>query len=304
MDFVIRRARPADARALTRAAHAAKRHWKYPEDWSRLWRDGLTVTPEFVEHYLGKGAWPSGPPRRVEGRCQRYPIRDIDHASNRATLDVWHRTRRTRLRNGPGRFICRLQWSDRDLHAWLRRIGLTPAKNLTLGPLAVPEEYFADFFRGCVDGDASVLVYTDRYHTTKNERYVYQRLYVSLGSASRPFPEWIQTTIRSLLGVAGVIEMTLTPGRRPIWLLCYARRESIRLLRWMYYAPRPLPGTQAGLRPTSSCRGRSEGMLMASAGVAKLATAADSKSAARKGLGVRVPSPAPFLDNLPRRPVT
>ena len=49
MDVVIRRAWPAEARALTRVAHAAKRHWGYPEDWLRLWRDALTVTPAFIE---------------------------------------------------------------------------------------------------------------------------------------------------------------------------------------------------------------------------------------------------------------
>jgi GNAT superfamily N-acetyltransferase len=46
---VIRRARPAEAPALTRIAHAAKRHWRYPEDWIALWRDALTVTPWYVE---------------------------------------------------------------------------------------------------------------------------------------------------------------------------------------------------------------------------------------------------------------
>jgi GNAT superfamily N-acetyltransferase len=51
MDAVIRRALPADARALTRVAHAAKRHWKYPEDWIRRWRDALTVPRRFVEHH-------------------------------------------------------------------------------------------------------------------------------------------------------------------------------------------------------------------------------------------------------------
>jgi GNAT superfamily N-acetyltransferase len=51
MDVVIRRALPADGRALTRLAHAAKRLWKYPEDWIRLWRDSLTVTPVFIERH-------------------------------------------------------------------------------------------------------------------------------------------------------------------------------------------------------------------------------------------------------------
>ena len=51
MDAVIRRAWPADARTLTRVAHAAKRHWKYPEAWIRLWRDALSLTPPFVERH-------------------------------------------------------------------------------------------------------------------------------------------------------------------------------------------------------------------------------------------------------------
>lgn len=51
MDAVIRRALPADARALTRVAHAAKRHWKYPEAWIRLWRDALSLTLPFVERH-------------------------------------------------------------------------------------------------------------------------------------------------------------------------------------------------------------------------------------------------------------
>jgi ribosomal protein S18 acetylase RimI-like enzyme len=44
----IRRARPADAAVLTRIAHAAKRHWGYPEESIKLWKSDLTVTPELI----------------------------------------------------------------------------------------------------------------------------------------------------------------------------------------------------------------------------------------------------------------
>lgn len=47
---MIRCALPPDV-ALTRVAHAAKRHWKYPEDGLRRWRDALTVTPGFVARH-------------------------------------------------------------------------------------------------------------------------------------------------------------------------------------------------------------------------------------------------------------
>ena len=37
-----------DSEMLTRIAHAAKRHWGYPESWIAAWRDVLTMRPEFI----------------------------------------------------------------------------------------------------------------------------------------------------------------------------------------------------------------------------------------------------------------
>jgi N-acetylglutamate synthase-like GNAT family acetyltransferase len=48
MDIQIRRARPDEAAALTEIAHAAKRHWGYPESWIEQWKDDLTITPDFI----------------------------------------------------------------------------------------------------------------------------------------------------------------------------------------------------------------------------------------------------------------
>ena len=42
------RAEPKDTEALTSIAHAAKRHWGYPERWIESWRDILTMRPEFI----------------------------------------------------------------------------------------------------------------------------------------------------------------------------------------------------------------------------------------------------------------
>jgi len=48
MDIQIRRAKPDEATALTEIAHAAKRHWGYPETWIEHWKDDLTITPDFI----------------------------------------------------------------------------------------------------------------------------------------------------------------------------------------------------------------------------------------------------------------
>ena len=48
MKMQIVRANPREADALTEIAHAAKRHWGYPERWIQNWRDILTMRPEFI----------------------------------------------------------------------------------------------------------------------------------------------------------------------------------------------------------------------------------------------------------------
>jgi len=131
----------------------------------------------------------------------------------------------------------RVQWSDRRLYEWAESIGLSPAKSRTLGALTIPDEYFADFARGCIDGDGSIVVYMDRYHSTKHARYVYERLYVTLVSASRPLVDWFRASLLGFVGVRGSISERMSRSGRPYWVLRYARRESSRLLPWIYYDP-------------------------------------------------------------------
>jgi len=138
---------------------------------------------------------------------------------------------------GPQGRCYRVQWSDRRLYAWVESIGLSPAKSRTLGALTIPDEYFADFARGCIDGDGSIVVYVDRYHSAKDARYVYERLYVTLVSASRTFVDWFRASLLRFLGIRGSISERMSRAGRPYWVLRYARRESSRLLPWIYYAP-------------------------------------------------------------------
>lgn len=167
-----------------------------------------------------------------DGRHLAIPSVDLDVLETLRSCLGLH----NRISRGVKNHIYRLQWGDRPFYNRLLSIGLTPAKSLTLGPLAVPDEYFPDFVRGCIDGDGSVLVYTDRYHAAKNERYVYERLYVSLVSASRLFLDWIHARIGALVQIDGDISEQRKAGRRSLWRLRYAKAESIRLIGWMYYA--------------------------------------------------------------------
>jgi len=166
----------------------------------------------------------------------------VVRSKDRDMLDTLRRclgltNRITATSNGRGGHYHTLQWSDRAFYLWLMDVGLTPAKSLTLGALSIPDEYFPDFFRGCIDGDGSVRVYTDRYHVPKNERYVYERLYIDIVSASHAFIEWLQTTVSRLTGDQESLTVRHKQGANPLWKLTYAKAQSIRLLTWMYYAP-------------------------------------------------------------------
>lgn len=139
--------------------------------------------------------------------------------------------------NGRGQWCHRYQLTSRRLYLWLLSIGLMPAKSLRLDALDVPDDVFPDFMRGCIDGDGSIVTYVDRYNTTKDPKYVYDRLYVSLVSASPPFLRWIQHTVFRLSKLTGHLTVRRNPKHHDLWRLRYAKRESAALLKWMYYAP-------------------------------------------------------------------
>ena len=51
MNVRLRPARSTDAPRLTAIAHAAKRHWGYPEGMIQLWSDELTISPRFIREH-------------------------------------------------------------------------------------------------------------------------------------------------------------------------------------------------------------------------------------------------------------
>lgn len=51
LDIQIRRARADEADVLTEIAHAAKRHWHYPENWIQHWKEDLTITHDFIANH-------------------------------------------------------------------------------------------------------------------------------------------------------------------------------------------------------------------------------------------------------------
>ncbi len=130
----------------------------------------------------------------------------------------------------------RIQWSHRKFYDWLLSIGLMPNKSLKLGRLAIPDAYMPDFLRGCIGGDGSIITYTDKYNSFKSINYIYKRLFVALVSGSRPFLDWLHQWLGEKLAVRGGV-FRRTKGKSTYWMLKYMKKDSIRLISWMYYSP-------------------------------------------------------------------
>jgi len=115
-----------------------------------------------------------------------------------------------------------IQFGDVTFYKFLLNIGLTPHKSKTIKSINIPEEYFFDFLRGCIDGDGSIRTY--KHPESKNPQ-----LRLSLYSASKDFLIWIKHKNESL-GVKGYFK-----NATRVYSLEYAMADSINLLNKIYY---------------------------------------------------------------------
>ncbi len=87
-----------------------------------------------------------------------------------------------------------LQFGSRTFYDFLLSIGLTPAKSKTLKALKIPDPYFADFLRGCLDGDGNIHVF---YHPESRRG----QLALRLVSASLDFLQWLRQEVAHRFGI-------------------------------------------------------------------------------------------------------
>ncbi len=117
-----------------------------------------------------------------------------------------------------------LQFGSRTFYDFLLSIGLTPAKSKTLQALKIPDPYFADFLRGCLDGDGNIYV----FHHTESRR---AQLALRLVSASPDFLQWLRQEVAHRFGVRRGSNQKATRS----FVLQYGKEDSVHIFRMIYY---------------------------------------------------------------------
>jgi intein-encoded DNA endonuclease-like protein len=126
-----------------------------------------------------------------------------------------------------GQMETRIQFSDSIFWEFLVSIGVMPNKSKVIQAVKIPAKYFMDFLRGCLDGDGSFYSYFDpRWKSSF-------MFYLVFSSASREHLNWLRSEIFHRFEIKG--HMT-TDRERRMYQLKYAKRESLKIIKNMYYS--------------------------------------------------------------------
>jgi len=119
-----------------------------------------------------------------------------------------------------------VQFSDVLFYRFLETIGLMQKKSRIIGKIKIPKKYFFDFLRGSFDGDGSFYSYWDpRWKSS----FMFYTIFVS---ASKEHVDWLRHEIQMSLGVMGHLTKA---DKSSVYQLKYAKRESWKVLKNMYY---------------------------------------------------------------------
>ena len=139
----------------------------------------------------------------------------------------------------PGKPYFVAQFSDVLFYKFLMDIGLMPNKSKVIGDVKIPDSYFFDFLRGTFDGDGSTYSYFDpRWRSS----YMFYTCFIS---ASPDHITWLRKEIRKRIHINGHVHIS---NKRSLNQLKYAKADSLKLLRAMYYSRHVLSLTRKRLK--------------------------------------------------------
>ena len=160
-----------------------------------------------------------------DGRHIDFTSKDMDQILNFKRI-IKPNVKVSYKNSGSGTVYPRIQFSDVKLYKFLISICLHPNKSKTLKEILVPDELFADFIRGCLDGDGCTYSYWDKRWKSSF------LLYFSIASASPSFLNWMQFKIKNLYQIKG----TIKGDGKSAFQLIYAKRATVALYKIIYYS--------------------------------------------------------------------
>lgn len=120
-----------------------------------------------------------------------------------------------------------VQFGDINFFEYLVSIGITNKKSKTIKKVDVPDKFYIDFLRGCLDGDGSISVFD---HPESKKKQLKLRFY----SASKNFLIWIKENNKKIYDIeSGHI---YTDKIKIVSALSYAKTDGGKILKLMYYS--------------------------------------------------------------------
>jgi len=160
-----------------------------------------------------------------DGRHINFTSKDLELAEIfRSCLELTNKIGKKARGGSKDKKYFVVQFGDVIFFRFLLSIGLTTAKSKVLKELAVPNIFFIDFFRGCIDGDGSITSY--KHPESQN-----LQLRLKLCSASLPFLVWVQRMVQETFFIEGGW-ISKTPG---VYELVYGKEDAQNIFRHIYY---------------------------------------------------------------------
>ncbi len=119
-----------------------------------------------------------------------------------------------------------IQFGNVALYKFCNSIGLNPQKSLTIKKVEIPDEFFADFLRGLLDGDGSIGM-------VMHPESRIPQIRLRFTSASYDFIKWLREQIILNTNTGGG---SIYKAARA-WQLLYCKRDTLNLIKYMYYKP-------------------------------------------------------------------
>lgn len=119
-----------------------------------------------------------------------------------------------------------LQFGSVVFYRFLVKIGLDAAKSKTLRKISLPSKYFADFLRGYLDGDGSI-------NSFAHPESKFPQLRLTFASGSLAMVQWVKEEITKHIHIHG--GWIYTDKRKDVYTLCYAKNDTKKILRFVYY---------------------------------------------------------------------